>query len=225
VRRAKGRTKGPKATWVYRGFAGQFLPAQTVTLDNETYAATIFTLPSSSGFQAFSLYDSHQYAEIALVGNTGVGQGFAGLNASARPGGSRARCLAVAGEVRYEPSAWAIGNQIHLGFRIGILEQDQADGAYIGVPGYSMWNGAAWSDQAAQSAQGMQNLWEDRRFHAFNAETTSPIFSKQVFVRLNGGKGVTLSPKYGLSFGMETDAASVGTRVQLWLRTLVVDEG
>lgn len=214
-RRKRDRTR-PRSVWVYRGLERD---AAGVTVgDQETYASTVFSIPSASGFQAFCLYDSDNFV-AAIAGASGAGRI---INATARPKGEKPRITAVAGQVFVEPSAWAVGNLIQMGFRIGVLEQDPLDGAFIGIPGYSMW-GAVVADQAAQHSAGIHNLWETRIKRAFDNSITNPVFTFNIFAKFR--RGITLSPRHGLSFGLETPAGSVATRVQLWLRSLVSDDG
>lgn len=186
----------------------------------ETYSGSTFTLTAGAGVSAFSLYDSDRYIQRTVT----EGVNTAMLPAAARPSGERARCYAVQGDLIIEPSSWAVSNSCRLAMRIGILEQDPLDGAYIAVPGYSIWGVGTFQDQPAQVALGSFNLWQGLFIRGF-ANDQPALWHVKIFARLNGGKGVTLAPNYGLAWQMEEQNGTINPRVQMRLRTLVSDDG
>lgn len=222
--RSRGRrptkSRRPKADWVYRGHLLNSSGGNSDALG--TYEHQI--VPHSTGIvaaQSHVLYDSRGY--IAETGRAGFVSGGAQaiLPRAARAEGSRPTILAVEGLIYVEPSTWALGNLIAMGFRIGVFEQDVITGSFAIDAEYSMWTNlnpiGPRPNQWANNQRG--RAWEHRLHWGFKSD--GPVFT-QVHVRWKGRRSLFHNECFGLY--TELEGTSVGTRCQYWLRSLVVDE-
>jgi len=162
------------------------------------------------------LYDSHDHLQF-MASSTATAQ-LARLPPAARAEGKRAVIRMTQGHFEIEPSAWALGNHLHWGWRLGVFEQDPFTGlASLNVL-YNLWgrNPPATADYWADVGNWVR---EGRLYRAFNNEQTTPVFRVPVFWR---GRR-TLKPNEG--WGIYIEGEETNIRYDTWFRTFVSDEG
>lgn len=184
-----------------------------------TYSPIIKSLTvGPSNALGLILYDSEERltAGAAWTANNAPRQ----LIRAARAEGRRPFIKMVTGQFYVEPSAWAAGNVVALGMRIGIFEQTSDTGA-IGIQStYNMWSQTAANPwQPANFANDRKSrLWETRVMKTFNASTAN---SWVIPIRASINR--TLGPEECLAIYLEGESTSVNMRLQSWLRTLIAD--
>lgn len=207
-----------KADWVYRPDAratGGSAEADTLG----TYEPIIKTLASGiESVQVPVLYDSRDHMTSTIRGSITTS---ADLATSARAEGRRAKILGYEGIMYVEPTQWAIGNLIALGVRVKKCTQDTLTGLAVVDPAESMWQFDVPSQQGPWTfANGYPFFVEERRVHYGFSDN-------QVFtvLRFRRKCRVSLAPNEMFAMWLELEPTSVNVRIQLWMRTLVSDEG
>lgn len=185
-----------------------------------TYEPTTKSLAVGQGeSEGLILYDSHTWLRQA---GAGLGTNLGSVSGASRAAGRRATVLTVAGLIYIEPTAWAIGNAINLGWRIIRAEQDIQSGAVILDATYTMWlNGAFGMGPAASANDAHTNMREGRFMRTFSTSNSNTSFNVPIFWR---GK-CTLADRECLALYLELEASggAVGLRYQTWIRSLVQD--
>lgn len=216
-RKARSRAVRVRPDWVYRAnltTGASPLNASDVLGTYDFGVKAIST--GASNAQVLWLYDSRNRMGSNVLRQSSTTFGY--LAGSARAEGTRPKVHAVEGLIYVEPSTWAAGNLMAMGFRIGAYEQDPYTGLASLDPDYTMWNTSATQPQAAFYANDRSfNMWESRNFKSFG--DNGSIMVVRVRARLNW----SLSANFGLGLYVEGELTSVNCRYQCWLRTLVTD--
>lgn len=203
------RSRRP-SDWVYRsnGYAVNGFVADNLG----TYEPTVFPVASGVGeSRARILYDSSNYLTETARGGAGPVQ----LGREARAEGRRTKVVEVDGILYVEPSTWAVGNLIALGWRIGVFDQDVSSGFISLDANYSMWeSGGAYA--AAQWANATRQNLAERRIH-FGFSDNQQFFTARI--RWRGRR--LLAENECLALYLELESTSVNTRMQCWCRTRV----
>jgi len=206
------RTFTRKADWVYRPDA--FVEGGDPD-ELGTYDSSLRTVVSGqAGRAAFCLYDSQN---VQLQRMTSVAANY--LRKTGRAEGRAPLMLRVQGHMYLEPTIWAVGNIIAQGFRILIEEQDPVTGLMIQNSSYSMWAGVAGS-HPAMFANEKNYMYDARIYKVFNLNSDSHR-DWRIDVRMRR----RLQPHQALWLYTEGESTGVNVRLQMYLRTLVVDEG
>lgn len=210
--------------WVYRGEAGDIgLGADTGLMGS--YSPIIRSLTTGeSGVIALILYDSVDRQQTLIQGGAAGGQ-FPVLGREARAQGKRPRVFRVNGEVYCEPSTWASGNLMAVGWRLAWFEQDTLTGQFTVQAEYSMWapGTATPSDQPSTWAD-VPFLKEQRVFKGYGDGSSQHFMVIPINWKSSRGSRAP-SPKHCLGIWMEAEGTSVNMRVQPWVRSLISDEG
>lgn len=225
-RRMPARKARRRADWVYRGNGRQIGIGVSGFDDLGTYDGNIHTITSGvANAQSKILYDSQNY--FAMLGRGGVGTAsnvstIPQIGRVARAEGRKPVIRAVQGTIYMEATAWAIGNLIAAGFRMGAFEQDLT-GVLSLDSGYSMWDNEGvqpFTYVGNYANNGRGNAWERRYHHFFTSTTPSALV---ISVNWKGRR--VLQPNECWAIYCELESTSVNARAQWWLRTLVEDEG
>lgn len=216
-RRSTSRAPRVRRDWVYRGAYVDGEGSLDWTL--ASYCGIYRTISGGGGVPestAWVLYDSQNYFKDV------AGQGGVTSRAS-RAEGKRARCYRVMGQINWTGTTWTLGDEVRFGLRLGVFNQDPADGGILVPAAYGMMTeGGSLNDQTSiwANARG-QNLWEHRNYQYFatGAETSNRT------LKVNIPISVSLGPDECLAMYMEQQGGGVGLRYVTWLRTLVSDEG
>jgi len=203
-----------KADWVYRGDAAL---DDGSTDDLGTYSAQIITIPSGQATRsAFVLYDSQNYTRQVFGPSGAPSYGSRAYRAE----GARPLILRVQAEIYMEPTVWAVGNIIAQGFRILVDEQDPVTGLLLQNPSYTMWAPNVAGHNPAEFANERNWPWERRVYKVFNLNSDSHRdFRIDIPMRRR------LLPHQALWLYTEGESTGVNVRMQIFARSLVVDEG
>lgn len=165
------------------------------------------------------LYDSK--AAMAAPMENLANAAVQGMSAAGRAAGSRARVLRVQGRIYIEPSTWAVGSIVMMGFRIGVFEQDTGSHRMSIDADYTMWTvtTANHTQCATFANMSREHIWETRFMRIFGSNDVS--WTLPIDVRMKR----TLRDNEGLFIYSEGETGAVSTKLQFWLRTLVQDEG
>lgn len=214
----------PRADWVYRDDersieAGgvQATPAGTYT----NRQVTLGTGPTQA--QGRILYDSNDYfAMLTRRGVTAAGVASI-LRRESRAEGRKPMMLAVRGIIQVVTDAWALGDTLELGLRIGVFEQDGGTGTVLLDADYSMFTSTVIGDSTPSfwANQARNNCWERRIYAVFNDSITRPSWT--IPVAWKGRKYLSGNECFALY--LEMPVTSVTTvQHRCWLKTLVSDE-
>lgn len=204
----------PRPDWVYRSNA--IRSDGTADLLG-TYKWPTFSVTSGkANASILMLYDSQNYLRQPV--NTLTGSFF--LAQSGRAEGAKPLCLRVQGQIYSRPSTWALGNVLAYGLRILVVEQDPETGLGTIDADFGMWQPTvAGKEGTWRNPQ--QIVWEKRYWRSYSSNETSPSLILPIDVRMRR----RLKSNEALALYMETADTSVTAVFQMWLRTLVVDEG
>lgn len=183
-----------------------------------TYTPTDQVLASPTT-AALILYDSKNYLRQATGGGTGS---FGAIGGAARAAGRKAICHATRGMILIDTSSWAVNNQLIMGFRIGVYEQDPGNGQMSVEPGYSMFLDASDVPISYWANAKRRNLWERRMYHQYGQNSdTAGLYMLSVKARFRA----YLDDNECLAIFAECPTGSVNVRIKYFLSTLVTDEG
>lgn len=222
TRRRRFSPRRRKADWVYRGNAlGNSVDPPLDNTDTlGTYTSAIVSIASGlANARGHILYDS-QNRFLTLMGPSlgGVATG----NRAARAEGQKPLMLAVEGGLYFEPSAWAVGNVVSYGIRLGVFEQDPNLGSLLLPADYSMWNTGSSNGPDVYANNGRMNAREWRWAKGYTDAGTTSVARFHYF-RWKGRR--RLEPNECFALYCEVPSTSVTGRFQFWFRTLVSDEG
>lgn len=183
-----------------------------------TYENTVKSLTTgSANAQGLILYDSRNRLSALSVGNAG---GIGKIAMSARAEGKRPLCLMTVGTIYIEPATWAIGNIMGIGMRIGAFEQTADTGLILTDAQYSMWSSLNYQQSATFANMRRTNLWERRVFKGFSTNSGTILI-----VNVKARFRIWLAENECLALYLEGETTSVNIRYQMWLRTLISDDG
>lgn len=210
-RRSTPARRRVRGDWVYRGVQQA---ADAIDDQLSTYAPSVKSM-STGESAGHILYDSKNYIRQIAGNNTS-------MNTTGRAAGKRPRCLRVQGIFNWEADTWASGDDIVVGFRIGVFQQDSLDGFIQVDANYTMMNiGFSIADYPDNFAnQPRSNLYERRVYQHFATGNESSVRTTPV----NVGIRATLGDDECLAIYMEMAQNSVGIRYRTWFRTYVVDD-
>lgn len=206
------------ADWVYRP-DGRATGGSGEADNLGTYEGVIKTL--SSGVESAQmpvLYDSKDHMTSTMRGSITTSSD---LPNSARAEGKKACILGYEGIIYMEPTQWALGNLMAVGFRVGKQTQDTMTGLVTVDPALSMWVFDVPSQQGPWTfANGYPFFVEERRVHyGFSDNQAFTV------LRFKRKCKVWLAPNECFGVWCEGENTSVNVRLQFWMRTLVHDEG
>lgn len=223
-RRSFTRRARVAADWVYR--PNYQLADGTIIDDLGTWdplSGTLLAGLANANFHV--LYDSHN--RFAQLQSQGLAPGISYMPNAARAEATRPKIMRVQGVIHYRPTAWAIGNILHWAVRFGIFEQDPQSGSVLIDPSFHILNAApiAGAPMLRAATWANDRNWQRQfnRSHSFgdNGQTWT------LFVNFAVNRRIDPNECYGIY--MEASgggyASSVNMFYQLWLRTLVSDEG
>lgn len=207
------------ADWVYRPHIRD--EAGVLIEGLGSYEATFSTLTvGANNAQVRILYDSFNYRSMQLVDTAGINfpQGYLGPSAKAE--GRNPLIRRVEAFITYQPTSWSVGDQLHIGFRFGIFEQDPTSGLVLLDPAYTLMNPSA-STLANPAVFANSRTWqfEKRIKRAFASNDAR--FESSFRIRVNR----LLKPHECYALYVEGQVGHVNTSMQYWCRTLVSDEG
>jgi len=210
--RSRGRATKTPGDWVYRGGITDNEGSQA--FEHATYAPATFGLNQGES-TGHVLYDSANYMK-ALLGNSNV------ANSAARAAGKRPKTFRVKGQITWEASVWATGDELQMGFRIGVFQQDPLDGILLAPATYSMMSttGSMAFNPDVWANIRRNNLWEHRNYQHFATGNES---SRRTLY-INTPAKAMLGSDECLAIYIEMSNASESMRYQLWLATYVSDE-
>lgn len=186
--------------------------------DLGTYDPAIMLLiPGVATANAAVLYDSHN----RIADTMPTGGGVPTMPRAARAEGSRAKIIAVEGQMIYAPSVWALGSSFRMGMRFGMFEQDAASGAFLIDPAYSMWITTGGTPMLNPATWANDRQWQHERRWGMSFGDNGQVFNARFRFKVNR----SLQPNFCYGIFLESFAGSVNMTYQLWLRTLVADEG
>jgi len=231
--RSRRRARAPrrlKADWVYRGVA--LYPGDTASdawLDESLGLASYFMespitwTAGTANARFLVLYDS-QNRLTQLLNTFSVAGSFGTVTAvpkAARAEGRNPRILASEGQVVITPSAWALGNVMFFGARLGVFEQDPSSGQVVLNADYHMM-GASASIHSQAATWANQPGWvrEWYVYRTFHAERVPEYIFRY---RWRGRR--VLEPHQCFGLYLESDSTSVNMATRPACRTLVADEG
>lgn len=215
------RRKFVAADWVYRDNVYDDAGATIENLGSYVNTPTALT-PGVANALVKSLYDSHNYMKGVVAPSAGTPFVF---GSAARAEAHRPLILGVEGQVIIRPSTWALGDNIVLGARVAIFEQDAGNGVALLDPTYTMFNTTPnVSINPANWANDRTWIWERRMYETFLENRA--VF--RLFLRLRFRR--RLLPHQALFLYLETNnqggtTGSVNVQVTPWVRSLVADEG
>lgn len=228
ARSRRGGKRRMRADWVYRGeefnATGQVHPTQvasyTGAIDRANGAYTL-TVGAPLGLV---LYDSNDYLRqgtrtIQAVGGN-VTMGWMGKEGRAE--GKRPTILGVDVHLELQPSAWTLGANWALGWRLVICDQNMSTGG-LDLPGqYKMSSINARDNGSSMWANGWGNLMEGYRYVAFMTGNETVRWS--IHARWRGRRTLSSSTCLGLYVESAPPAAlSTTLRVTPMCRSLVHD--
>jgi len=220
-----------KWDWVYRSYMGvgwseDDIPFGAPEAGNQASYVSEYSDfnsgPSNTRFLV--LYDSTNRLQVmggADVSGATVLSGL--LPRSARAEGRRAMVRAVEGTIHVEPSSWALGNTMVIGWRLGVWEQDSETGFVLLDSEYTMWSTGVNNvlSNAGQFANRHNWVRERRIIRPFNNQVGG---AWQFNVNWRG-RPRSLGPDQAFGLYLEARSTSVNMRINPWLRSLVSDEG
>jgi len=210
----RGTRKRVKRDWVYRG------PEESADgrqYDLATYAPGLFRAMDDEQSVGHVLYDSQNYMLDDVSDTERV------LNRAARAEGRRAQTFMVDGWMSVQASTWSLGDEIGLGMRIGVFDQDSAEGNIQVDAAYTMWeNGSFINDTPSVYAnQQRSNLWTNYFVLHFATGNEQSLR----LLRIRARARAYLNSGECLGLYMQCRLGTVALRYWLALRTLVADEG
>jgi len=224
VARSKKRSfkrRGPRADWVYRD-DGLGLSTGGTTIfaqDNLGSYSPEQAVCTSEQSIAFVLYDSHNYMRAMTHGGLGASAGA--LGAAARATGRRPSCRWVRGLIVVDTSGWSVNDELVLGLRIGVFQQDAADGFIEVDPAYTMFAEIVAGEPPTMFAnQQRANQWERRFYRRYGDQSTAGLWTIPISTRVRA----RLSDDECLAIYAQVDDGSVNAYITPWLSTLVSDE-
>lgn len=223
TRRTKVRTR---LDWVYRGHAYQISEPQVQADVLGTYIPHNSLISLSAGptlAQSHILVDSADwFVDIGRMGNTipASALGPVAIGGEARPERRGALIRAVEGIIMIAPSAWALGNEVHVGVRLGVFEQD-VTGVFALDSGYSMMLDQTTANQNTNvghwANMKRSNLREWRLSDCYVSGGGKCMWT--MHIRWRGR--IRLQPHECLGLYTEAASGSVETRNRYFLRTLL----
>jgi len=121
-----------------------------------------------------------------------------------------------------QAATWTLGDEIRLGLRIGVFEQDSSDGNLMVDADYTMWfSGFIQSAPNVFANQQRTNLWT--HYHLMHFATGNEQSMR--VLNVNVAARASLASNECLGLYTQTQAGSVALRWYPILRTYVVDEG
>lgn len=203
--------------WIYRGDAfGNSEPQWDSGDDSELASYTNNTSTLSAGYvQSRGLILLDSTIRGATIINTGSNV-MAALNGAASPRQKSITVLAVQGVIKLTPSSWTLNDEINVGWRLGVFDQDPASGFVSVESQYTMWSaGGPFSNQAANWAD--RAFLKEGRVMRSAGETSPRVITLPIFWR--GRQSVR--PGRCLAIYLEQPDNSIQVRIQPWMRTLV----
>lgn len=203
-----------KGDWVYRG--GE-LREGSLGWELATYHPGVYKTINAATSQAAVLYDSQNYLSDT------VGDSLLSLNRSARAEGRRARTFRVQGVMVSQATTWTLGNEVRLGMRIGVFDQDANDGGISVDPDYRIFQTNAFPGGQAAVFANMRrsNLWT--HYHMLHFATGNETSLR--VTRFNVPAKASLGAGECLALYLENLVGGVNLRYWLACRTFVADEG
>lgn len=216
--RTTRKARMPKADWVYRPNGRNTGGSGNSDVLGSYEPQVLGMLTGVDQATVGILYDSADHMRSGVTENSQTAN--TNISSTARAEGKRARILGYEGIMYVEPSTWAVGNLIAMGVRIGKFEQDSLTGLVLVEAEYSMWEYNAPA-MAGPNVYANGTPWvEERRMHYGFSDNS--VFT---IMRFRRRCNVVLRPNECFAMWCELEATSVNTRIQRWMRTLVVDEG
>lgn len=210
-----------KADWVFRDNVYDESGAQTGALGSYMNLGTTLAPGVGNAFGRI-LYDSHNHIKSGI---STLGGDFRPFGSQGRAEGGQATILATRGHISIRPSAWALGANLVVGFRIGVFEQDAGTGLILVDPTYSMFtSGANISLAASAWANSRQWVWERRFYTTFS--DNAQVYNMNV--RIKCRRRLKPNECWALFAEANNQAGTIGSvtsTVTTWLKSLVSDEG
>lgn len=161
-RASGGRSRRMAADWVYRGQEYNVETGAVVSPFGASYDEREVTVTAGPGTPAgLVLVDSPNYRAALTQFNVAAGAYYA-IDDAARPYRPSLTVRRVQGHLLVRPSAWAVGNNLRMLWRIIVGKQNPSSGAVILPAEYSEWGGAVspnnskarWANSQGNAGQG-----------------------------------------------------------------------
>lgn len=203
-----------RGDWVYRGPEWR---ENANTFELSTYHPGRYKTINAATSQAAILYDSQNYLSST------VSDSLSALNNSARAEGRRARTFRVQGVIVSQATTWTLGNEVRLGMRIGVFDQDANNGGVSVDPDYRIFDTGAFMGSMACVFANMKrsNLWT--HYHMLHFATGNETSLR--VTRFNIPARASLGAGECLALYLENLVGGVNLRYWLACRTFVADEG
>lgn len=214
------RTRRPRADWVYR--PNIYLSDGSLGDSRGSYNPVATSVPTGpANASGKILYDSVNYMQVSM-GTVPVG---AQMNRAGRAEARGAFIHRVQGHALVSPSTWAVGSTLNVAFAIGVFPQDSDTGAPLVEDAFTLWVEQSDPQETPAVFANWTDIVQIRRLHkAFsdNGQYFVVPLSCRIRRRLKSNECLAL---YTENSSLGGSFSSTGMVMQVWMRSLVSDEG